>query len=133
VSDDALEIARAWFDTWNRGDMDAFAELYAIDAEMTPDPTWVEAGTFVGRAAIREFFEGLTQSWDGQGEAAVRKLFRSGDWVVFHFDWKVRGRASGIDTQLEITTLNTIEGRSIVRQHHYFDHAAALAVLERGS
>jgi ketosteroid isomerase-like protein len=39
VSDEAMDVTRSWFETWNRGDLDAFIELYADDAEMTPDPS----------------------------------------------------------------------------------------------
>jgi uncharacterized protein (TIGR02246 family) len=132
MSDEAMDVTRSWFETWNRGDLDAFIELYADDAEMTPDPSWVEAGTFKGRAAIRAFFEGLKQSWDGQDVAVLRELFRAGDRVVSRMDWEVRGRASGIETKLEVTNVNTIEAGKIVHQRHYFDHAEALRAVGLG-
>ena len=47
-NDQAIVVTRSWFETWNRGDLDAFIELYAIDAEMTPPPSWVEIGTITG-------------------------------------------------------------------------------------
>jgi ketosteroid isomerase-like protein len=73
-----MDVTRSWFETWNRGDLDAFMELYAADAEVTPDPSWVEAGTFKGRPAIRGFFEGLKASWDGRDVALLRELFMAG-------------------------------------------------------
>jgi len=120
---------RSWFDTWNRGDLDAFIELYAADAEVTPPPSWVETGTLKGRPAIRRFFEGLREAWEGQDEAVPEELFRAGDRVVSRMDWRVRGRASGIDTHIGITNVNTIEDGKIVRQHHYLDHDEALKAL----
>ena len=123
-----MDVTRSWFETWNRGDLDAFMELYAADAEVTPDPSWVEAGTFKGRPAIRGFFEGLKASWDGRDVALLRELFMAGDRVVSRMDWQVRGR-TGIETQLEVTNVNTIEGGKIARQRHYFDHAEALKAV----
>ena len=61
-SDEAVGVTRNWFETWNRGDLDAFIALYAIDAELTPPASWIESGTISGRPAIRRFFEGLRQA-----------------------------------------------------------------------
>jgi limonene-1,2-epoxide hydrolase len=106
-----------------------FIDLYAADAEMTPDPSWVESGTFKGRLAIRRFFEGLKESWDGEDVAILRDLFKAGEKVVSRMDWQVRGRASGIETHLDITNVNTVVGGKIVRQRHYFDFAEALKAV----
>jgi ketosteroid isomerase-like protein len=130
MTDDAMDVTRSWFDTWNRGDLDAFIELYSPDAEMTPPMSWVETGTVDGRPAIRRFFEGLKESWEGQDEALLRELFRAGDKVVSRMDWRVRGRVSGIETEIGVTNVNTIEGGQIVRQRHYLDHDEALKALE---
>ena len=131
MPDEAMDVTRSWFDTWNRGDLDAFIDLYAPDAEMTAPPAWIEAGTFTGRPAIRRFFEGLKESWAGHDEAVLRELFGAGDTVVSRMNWQVRGRSSGIETQIEVTNVNTIEGGKIIRQRHYLDHAEALEALER--
>jgi ketosteroid isomerase-like protein len=126
---EAMDVTRSWFDTWNGGDMDAFSDLYAEDAEMTPPSSWVETGILRGRPAIRRFFEGLKESWEGQDEAVLRELFRAGDSVVSRMDWQVRGRVSGIETHIGVTNVNTIEGGKIVRQRHYLDHDEALKTL----
>src|SRR5437764_1428032 len=96
---------------------------------MMPPPTWVEAGTLTGQSAIRRFFEGLKEAWEGEDTAIVRELVRTGDHIVSRMDWHVRGRASGIDTRLGITNVNTIERGKIVRQRHYLDHAEALKAV----
>ena len=120
---------RSWFETWNRGDLDAFAELYGADAEVITDPSWIEAGPLKGRPAILDWFVGLKESWEGQDSAALRELFTAGDDVVSRLDWQVRGRASGIETHLDVTSVNKIESGKIVRQRHYFDHAEALKAV----
>jgi ketosteroid isomerase-like protein len=124
-----MEVMRSWFDTWNRGDLDAFIDLYAVDAEVTLPASWVETGTVEGRPAIRRFFEGLKESWEGHDEAVLREVFRAGDAVVSRMDWQVRGRVSGIETHIGVTNVNTIEGGKIVRQRHYLDHDEALKAL----
>jgi ketosteroid isomerase-like protein len=127
--DDDMSVTRSWFETWNRGDLDGFIDLYAPDAQMTPPASWVEAGTLEGRPAIRRFFEGLKEAWEGEDVAILHEVFRAGDRVVSRMDWQVRGRVSGIDTHLGITNVNTIRDGRIVRQQHYLDHEEALKDL----
>ena len=129
MPEEALDVTRSWFETWNRGDLDAFIDLYAIDAEMTPPASWVETGTLKGQPAIRHYIEGLKEAWEGEDTAILRELFSAGSDVVSRMDWKVRGRASGIDTHHPITNVNTIERGKIVRQRHYLDHAEALKAV----
>lgn len=45
-------------------------------------------------------------------------------------DWRVRGRVSGIETQIGVTNVNTIAHGKIIRQRHYLDHDEALKALE---
>jgi ketosteroid isomerase-like protein len=121
-----VETLRRWHDAWNRGDLDTFADLFHPDAEVIPDPSWMEPGPFRGRTAIRRWYEGLRESWDGRDEAVVRELFEASGQVVSRFDWEVRGRASGIDTRLDLTAVNLVREGRIVRQQYFFDYAEAL-------
>jgi ketosteroid isomerase-like protein len=127
--DDGLQVTRRWFETWNAGDLDGFIELYSEDAEMIPPASWVETGTINGRAGIRQFFMGLKEAWEGEDTAVLQELFPAGEDVVSRMDWQVKGRASGIDTHLAITNVNTIVDGKIVRQRHYLDHGEALEAL----
>jgi ketosteroid isomerase-like protein len=129
VADEAIDVMNSWFETWNRGDLDAFIDLYDSDAEMTPPRSWVETATIEGQVAIRRFFEGLKEAWAGQDTAIPHELFRIGEEVVSRMEWQVQGRASGIATQLGITNVSTIEHGKIVRQVHYLDHAEALKAV----
>jgi ketosteroid isomerase-like protein len=129
VPDDGLDVMRLWFDTWNRKELDAFIDLYDADAELITDPSWVEAGTFEGRVAIRAWYEGLQQSWEERDALVLRELFEVGDKVVARLDWQVRGRTSGIETHRDATSVNTIKRGKIVRQQYYFDHAEALEAV----
>ena len=115
---DGLSVMRAWYETWNRGDLDAFAELYAPHAEMTPPASWVETGTLRGREEIRRFFEGLKEAWEGEDSAILHELIPAGELVVSRMDWQVRGRVSGIDTRLALTNVNAFEDGRIVSQQH---------------
>jgi len=129
MSQQNVEIVRKWFETWNRGDLDSFIDLYAIDAELTPPESWVETSTVKGQGEIRRFFEGLREAWEGRDVAVLQELFRSGEQVVSRMDWQVQGRASGIVTHLPITNVTTIVSGKIIRQRHYLDHADGLKAV----
>jgi hypothetical protein len=126
MSQEDLDVMRRWVETWNRTDLDAFADTFDDDAELITDPSWMEAGPFKGRAAIRAWFEGLKESWDERDAVLLTELFEVGEQVVARIDWQVRGRTSGIDTALDATSVNIIQRGRIVRQQWFFDHAKAL-------
>jgi len=128
MSEGGLDVMRTWFELWNRGELDAFAGLFAPDSELITDPSWMEAGPFRGRAAIMHWFEGLKDSWDAQ-QVVLRDLFEVDDKVVARLDWEVRGRTSGMETKLDVTSVNTITDGQIVRQQYFFDHGAALKAV----
>ncbi len=129
MSQETVEIVRRWIATWNRRDLDAFADLFDVDAEVITDPSWMEPGPFKGRAVIRRWFEGLAESWDGHDQIVLKELFEVGSQVVARFDWEVRGRASGIEAKLDVTGVNLVESGRILRQQYFFDHAEALKAL----
>src|SRR2546427_1616708 len=129
MSQDDLDVIRRWIDAWNGGDIDAWADLLDPNAEAVTDPSWMEAGPFKGRAAIRKWFGALEESWDGHGKVVLRELFEVGDNVVARWDWTARGRASGIEFSLDVTSVNVIEKGKIVRQQYYLDHATALEAV----
>ena len=129
MSQENLEVLRRWIDAWNRGDLDTHADLFDLDAEVITDPSWMEPGPFKGRTVIRRWFEGLRESWGGRDEAILRELFEASGLVVARWDWEVRGRASGIDTRLDLTAVNLVQAGRIVRQQYFFDHAEALKAV----
>jgi ketosteroid isomerase-like protein len=126
MSQENVEVIRRWFDAWNRADLDTFSSFFDADAEVITDPSWMESGPFKGRDAIREWYEGLREAWAGRNQIVITDLFAVGDMVVARVDWQVRGRTSGIDTDLDATSISTVERRKIVRQRWFFDHRDAL-------
>jgi hypothetical protein len=48
VSDERLEVMRRWADSWNRVDLDAFADLFDANAELITDPSWMGGRTRKG-------------------------------------------------------------------------------------
>ena len=55
MSQENVEIVRAFFETWNAGDMDAFRELYDPDVIVRTAEGWPESGPYVGRESYMRF------------------------------------------------------------------------------
>jgi ketosteroid isomerase-like protein len=74
------EVVQSWVEAFNRGDVDALAELYsegATNHQVAEDPV-------VGRRAIRQMFE------DGFANAEmvciVENIFQDGQWAIL--EWR---------------------------------------------
>lgn len=126
-------MVRRGFDAWNRLDLDAFMDTFDAEAVVITDPSWMEPGPFQGREEIRRWYEGLRESWEERDNVVVAEVFEVGNKVVGRINWEVRGRSSGIDTNLDSTCVNTIAEGRIVRQQWYFDHAEALEAVGSSS
>jgi ketosteroid isomerase-like protein len=126
---DGVDLVYRWFDAWNNGDVEAFADLFATDAEVIPDPGWMDDGPVAGKPAIRAWYEGLLASWEDRNSVALRELFRADGDVVSRFAWVLRSKHNGIEVAFDVTVVNGIADGKIVRQEYYFDHAEALRAM----
>jgi ketosteroid isomerase-like protein len=124
-----VEVMRGWVDAWNQADLANPVSAFDVEAVVITDPSWMEPGPFEGRAAIRKWYEGLRESWEGRNTIAIAELFEVDANVVARLNWEVRGRSSGIDTTLDATFVNRIERGKIVRQQWYFDYDKALEAV----
>jgi ketosteroid isomerase-like protein len=128
VTDADLDALRAWIGAWNRLDLDLVVGTYVADAEVIPDPDGPDKGPYRGRAAIRKFLEGLREEWE-KDEVALRELVDVGDKVLVRFHWRTRGRASGIETEVDVTAVSALDDGKITWQRFYFDHDEALKAV----
>jgi ketosteroid isomerase-like protein len=123
MSQENVEIAKAAFEAWNRGDMEALRELYHPDAIMRLYQEWVEPGPFVGRDAIMRQFEYLRDTWDADALDAL-DFVDAGDRVVVSYVWRVTGR--GPKVELPAALVYTMRKGQIFGVEFFRDHDEAL-------
>ena len=64
MSQENVEIAKTAFEVWNKGDMEAYRELFDPNAIMRPMENWPEPGPFVGVDAVMRQFQQLRETYD---------------------------------------------------------------------
>jgi limonene-1,2-epoxide hydrolase len=100
------ELVRLWVETFNRGDADALAALYADDAVNHQ----IAYGPVTGREAIRALFS--TEFARAKMRCDIEALFEDGDWAILEWRDPLGLRGCGF--------FHVEHGR-IIFQRGYFD------------
>jgi ketosteroid isomerase-like protein len=128
MSAENLRIIRAQYEAWNRGDMDAVAADYALDATLNLPPEWPDAtGPIVGRSAIMEHFAQLREVWGDTDSAVAHDFDARGDHVLVKTTW--RGQGLGPEVAMDYTNVYTLRDGTITRLDVFRDHAEALEAV----
>jgi len=126
MSQENVEVVRAWFEAWGRGGLDAAAEFWdtQIDwraAEGAPD----DAGPISGVDAMRAYAQDWLDDFD-ELSFEPEELIDAGEQVVAVQRISARAKASGIETELRYAVVYTIRDGKIVRGREYWERAQAL-------
>jgi ketosteroid isomerase-like protein len=127
MSQENVEVVRAAFEAWNAGDMDALRDLYDPDVIVRAPAGWPEPGPFVGREAVMRQFEQLRETWDTDAAEPIGDFIDVGDRVAVRFIW--RGAGHGPESNIELTTIQTVRNGKILSVDYYWDHAEALEAV----
>ena len=127
MSQENVEVAKAAFEAWNAGDMDAFRELCDPEIIMRPPERWPEQGPFVGREAVMRQWEQTRETWDADTVEPISDFIDIADRVVVRQVW--HGVGQGPESNIEVTNVFTVRKGRIVHQEFFWDHAEALESL----
>lgn len=100
MSEQNVQIVRASWDAWARGDMDALFEFYDPDVEWDMSHSYVpDMGVFHGHDGIREFFREwrmfFAEYW-----AEPEEFVGGADTVIVRVRQGGRGRASTVGVEM---------------------------------
>jgi ketosteroid isomerase-like protein len=124
MSQENVEVARAYFEAWNAGDMDALREVYHPDLIVRAPEGWPEPGPFVGREAVISQAGRMREPWDADAMETIGEFIDAGDRIVVRFVWHTEGRGPG--SEVEMATTITVRRGKIFNQEFFWDHAEAL-------
>ena len=91
-----VELIRRGYRDWNRGDLEAVAELLDPEVSFRGLTNMPDRGPHRGREAVRRWLEELGQTWE-QMSAGEPELIDAGERVVAVVRLAGRGMRSGVD------------------------------------
>jgi ketosteroid isomerase-like protein len=119
-----VEIIRAGFDAWNRGDIDAMVQTWDPEIVFRTDPRWPDAQVLHGANEVRKLFESYREALQVQTE--IEQLIEAGDRLIIRFRDRVHGSHSGFEDSWTYTQVVTYrDGKSILAEV-FIDHGEAL-------
>jgi uncharacterized protein len=127
MSQENVDVVRAGYEAWNRGDMDALRETHDPDVFARPLDGWPEPGPFVGREAVMRQFEQLRETWDADALEPVGDFVHGADRVVSRLIW--HGAGHGPESNMEFTVVYTLRKGRIAFLEYFWDHAEALEAV----
>ena len=122
-----LDILRAIFEAFSRGDFDEMVQYLHPDVELRPALQPLEhIGVLRGRTEIKEFFEGLGL-WESR-RVELEEVIEVGHRLFSAERWHVVGR-DGIKLDFRIVDVYTFEDGLIFRVDGFRDRAEALEAV----
>jgi ketosteroid isomerase-like protein len=124
MSEENVEVVRAYTDAWNSRDMAKVREFYDPDAVMRVAPDWPEPGPFVGRDAVMRQLSEARAVFESDWGELVGDPLAAGDRVIVRLNWHGTGR--GPQSDMEWTLIFTIRNGRIFGVEYFWDFAEAL-------
>ena len=126
MSQENVEIVRAAYEAFERGDLNAVSQLHAPSIEWQTSTEDPDAATHRGRVAVRHYFEGYMETFPGF-RAELEECVATPDGRVFTTTrYTGRARASGMDMDWRQSVVYTVQAGLIVRAEEYFDRSEGL-------
>jgi ketosteroid isomerase-like protein len=130
MSQENVEIVLRAIAAWNSGDDEAALR----DAD--PEIVWQLSGAFPGfeseyhgHAGLRRFWKAFREPWECIAIEPLNITEVDQHRVLVNFRFDGTGRASGVDTTLEVSFLCAIRNGKVIRLRVFSDHAEALEAV----
>jgi ketosteroid isomerase-like protein len=126
MSQENVELARAGYEAFNRGDIDALLDLCSPDIEWRDFAT-IDSESVRGKDAVRGYFETVMEAWE-QIRLEPEEIVDVGGGRVLVVSHLIgRGKGSGIEAGMQGADLLTFDGGLLVRWTGYADREQAMA------
>ena len=125
MSQENLEIALTAVDAWNRGDREAWLDLWDEKAEFYPLRAQLEGESYSGHDGLTRFLAEMTQDFE-EVRFEIDETRDAGEQVVGIGRFRARGRASGVDLNVPLGVLTRMRRGKIVYTRLFSEPADAL-------
>jgi ketosteroid isomerase-like protein len=123
-----VEIVRAIYDAWARGERPGPTELLDTQIEYVNPAGAIEPGTRRGLAAFVAAVEKTDEGWEAW-EMELERLHAAGDRIAALVRYRARGRGSGVELEGRESALWTIREGKVVRYEWFHDPNDAFDAL----
>ncbi len=120
-----VDVVHRYTAAHSAGDVDAIAELFAVDAVLV-DP--VDQPAHVGRDAVRAFFAATHESIDGMELIATGPVRAVGQWAAVPL--QARSRMGGAVYEVDIIDVFTFGDDGLVGEMRAYWSASDIRVVE---
>jgi ketosteroid isomerase-like protein len=131
MSKENVQLVRAMFDAFLRGDAEALVAFADDDVELQPSGDLTDRMPERGHDAFLRFWRDWPSSWDDY-VVEVREVHDAGDQVVVVLYERGRGPASGVVVDDVFAHVWTVDAGKVTRVQVFSDSRDALAAAERG-
>lgn len=102
MSQENIDVVRAFTEAYDSGDLDRMEALCTDDAEIAGIRSALEATRYTGSDAVRRWWADATEVWS-ERRLDVEEIAPRGDHTVsVRALWHGRGRESGVDVERQI-------------------------------
>ena len=126
MSQENVERMRKSLDAYDRRDRTTWLALRDPDCEVFPSDTWPEAGVIRGPEAAWDFYVETMAPFEQRPVRDVDIVDAGADKVVVHQRNEMRGRASGVDVELDYWVVVTFREGRVLRDQWFTDRSDAL-------
>jgi ketosteroid isomerase-like protein len=133
VSSANVDLVRASFEAFGRGDFDEAFSAYDPSVQWHTADDEPDSQTYTGIPALRGFVASIAEPWtDRFGPAtAFGDFIDCGDWVVVPWTARLHGHGSGIEIDVWETYAVLVEDGRIRRVEEYRTVEEALEAVEK--
>ncbi|HWG08692.1 MAG TPA: nuclear transport factor 2 family protein [Solirubrobacteraceae bacterium] len=127
MSQENVDVIRAFLDAYNARDIEAFGALHDARVIWAAFEGWPEAETLVGRDACMRQWERMRAAFDVDAVEPITEFIAAGDRVVVRVAWRAMGQ--GPEMSMELTTVYTVRKGKIFMIENFWEQAEALKAL----
>jgi ketosteroid isomerase-like protein len=129
VSDDNLQIVRAFTEAFNAGDIDACISYCHRDVEFHSILGTVGGIVYRGHDDLRTWHRDVQDAWGGQIRSELEMLFDLGEYALVFLEIHARGRQSGAEVSRPAAVVTRFRESRLVYYRAYVERKDALNYL----
>jgi ketosteroid isomerase-like protein len=129
MSEESVEVITRMYREWNRGDVDALAEVFDAEVEVRPAlSAFLASAVYRGHEGVAAWYAETYEPW-AELRAEPLRFVDAGERTVVMLTLHARVSGGEVDLDAEIAHVVTVRNGRIVRLDGYEEPDAALAAV----